>query len=89
MSTRPVGALPTMLAEVGVEAKDVAVFGQHDVHRRIGSARHALGHALVQRQVAVLAVHRHEEPGPREREHQLQLFLAAVARHVHVPGRSW
>jgi hypothetical protein len=49
MSTRPVGALPTMRAAVASKLHDVAVLGQHDVHRRDPTARHALGDALVQR----------------------------------------
>ena len=36
------------------------------------------------RELAILPVYRHEVARSDQREHELQLFLAAVARHVHV-----
>ena len=38
----------------------------------------------VLRQLPVFAVNRNEIPRPYERQHQLQLFGAAMTRHVHV-----
>ena len=40
--------------------------------------------ARVQHQVPIFAMHRHEELRPDQGEHQLEVFLAAVARDVHI-----
>ena len=43
-----------------------------------------MGQTCVQRQMTVLAVHRHEVLRPYEAEDKLQLFLRRVAPHVDV-----
>ena len=69
---------------LGVELQDVAVLGQEDLRLRLAPGEHALGDARMLRQLPELAVNRHEIARPHERQHQLQLLLAAVARDVDV-----
>ena len=69
---------------LGVELQDVAVLGQQHLRLRLAPGEHALGDARVLRQLPELAVNRHEIARPDERQHQLQLLLAAVARDVNV-----
>ena len=69
---------------VVVELHDVAVLGQQDLAASVAAGEHALGDPRVLRQLAVLAVDRHEVARPDQRQHQLQLFLAAVAGDVDV-----
>ncbi len=67
-----------------VELHEVAVLGEDDLGLRLASGEDARRDPRVLRQLAVLAVHRDEEARPHQRQHQLQLFFAAVSRHVHV-----
>src|SRR5216683_3075230 len=69
---------------VRVKVPDIAVFGQQDVRLRIAAGEHAAGHARVLRELAKLAVNGNEVPGSHERQHELQLFLAAVPGHMDV-----
>ena len=64
--------------------QDVAVLGEEDLGPRIAPLEDALGDPAVLRELPVFAVHRDEEPRLHQRQHQLQLFLAAVPGHVHV-----
>ena len=57
--------------------------GEH-FRARLAPREHARGDPGVLRELAVFAVNRHEVARLDERQHQLQLFLAAVAGHVHV-----
>ena len=84
ISTRPTGALPASRAPVPsncstspFSARSTSGFGSRP-------GEHAAGDPRVLRQLAVLAVDRHEVARPDQRQHQLQLFLAAVARDVDV-----
>ncbi len=66
------------------EHHDVAVFRQQNLRPRIAPREHTPGHARMLRQLTILAVDGHEIARPHEREHQLQLFVAAMAGDVHV-----
>ena len=80
MNTRPAGrARPCVRRRHRSQAFTVL---DHDhFGRAIG---HALGDPGVTRQLPVLAVHRHEETRPDQRDHELELLLAAVPGDVHV-----
>src|SRR5439155_849219 len=67
-----------------VELQQVAVFDEQNLRLRTAAGEDALGDARVLRELAVLAVHRNEDARLDERQHQLQLFFAAVSRDVHV-----
>jgi len=67
-----------------VEDDDVAILGEENLGLRVASGEHALGHAGMLRQLAILAMDRDEVARAHEREHQLELFLAAVAGDVDV-----
>ena len=71
--------MPAICAEFRVKLHNHAVLADQDVLRRNPAG---LRVPLMMQQHAVLAVHRHEELGPREVDHQLLLFLAAVARNM-------
>ena len=88
MSTRPVGALSGNARAVPIELDDVAVLGQQHLHRRSAPAMTRLRDARVLRQLAILAVDRHEVARPHQREHQLQFLRAAVSGHMDVFHRS-
>src|SRR5215510_9058875 len=67
-----------------IEADDIAILGEEHFDAVRRSGRHPPGHPRVPRELAVFAVDRNEVPGTDQREHQLQLLLAAVPRHVDV-----
>src|SRR6187431_1288677 len=60
-----------------VETDEVAALGEYNLCGRRDPRRHA-GMAG---ELAVLTVYRHEEPGPDQRKHELELFFAAVSGH--------
>ena len=70
-----------------VELDDVAVLCHQHLQRRLDAAQHPLGHPRMLRQLAILAVHRHEVPRAHERQHELQFLRAAMAGDVHVLHR--
>ena len=84
ISTRPTGALPAMRAPVASKRRTSPFSASRTSGLGSRPREHPLGDARVLRQLAVFAVDRHEVARPDQRQHQLQLFLAAVAGHVHV-----
>src|SRR5258708_32600652 len=68
----------------GIELDDVAVFREQHLYGLLGAAHHAPGDARMLRELAILAVDRDEVARPDERDYQLQLFNAAVPRHMDV-----
>jgi hypothetical protein len=81
---RPTVAFAGDAAARFVEDDDVAVFGEQDLGEPDSRRRTPAGDARVLRQLPVLAVHGNEEARLHQREHQLQLFFAAVPRDVDV-----
>ncbi len=67
-----------------IEVQHVAVFRQQDLGPGRASREHPLRNARVLRELPVLAVNRHEVTRPNQRQHQLDLFFAAVAGDVDV-----
>src|SRR5436309_9136275 len=76
--------LPTDARFIGVELQDVAVLGAQDLRLRLTAGEDALGDSGMLRELPELAMNRHEVPGADERQHQLQLLLAAMPRDVDV-----
>ena len=84
ISTRPVGALSAMRAPWRSNWMMSPSCASSTCSSRLDAAHHPLGDAGVLRQLAVLAVNRHEVARPDQREHQLQLLGAAVSGDVDV-----
>ena len=68
-----------LLDRVGRQLDDITVVDDQHV---VGRNAHGLGGLAVADEHAVLAVHRHEELGTGEGQHQLLVLLEAVARDV-------
>src|SRR4030095_15116695 len=58
--------------------------GEQDLRLRCARCEHLRGYPGVLRELAELAVDRHEVARPHQREHQLHLLFTAMARHVHM-----
>ena len=67
-----------------VHEQQVAVFGEEHFGPRIAPREHARGDPGVLGEMPVFPMDRHEIARSDEREHELQLFLAAVPGDVHV-----
>src|SRR5262245_49970779 len=67
-----------------IELNDIAILREKNSGPRFAPCKYAAGHAGVPGELTVLAMYRHEVAGSDERQHQLELFLATVSRHMDV-----
>ena len=76
------GRLVCNASAIGVELNDVAVLCQQNLDVTVCAAHDPGRYPRVLRKLPILAMDRDEVARPDQREHELQLFSRAVARHV-------